>query len=166
MGRIPLRARDGSVRAWALVDDADFAWLNQWRWCLDSDGYAVRTTPRKVGKRTIRMHRQILGLERGDPRQGDHKNRNKFDCRRSNLRIAERGQADNQQNHATHANNKSGYRGVSYDKGRSKWMACVKLKDRTHNLGRFDTAEEADATVKAFRAEHMPFSEDAALAAR
>lgn len=30
--RIPLRARDGSIRAYALVDAADAEWLSQWTW--------------------------------------------------------------------------------------------------------------------------------------
>jgi hypothetical protein len=34
MAEIPLRARDGSVKAWALIDAADAAWLNQWRWSM------------------------------------------------------------------------------------------------------------------------------------
>src|SRR4051794_37235481 len=43
--RVPLRARDGSVRAWALLDEQD-AHLAEQRWCLDGDGYAVRTVHR------------------------------------------------------------------------------------------------------------------------
>ena len=148
------------MRAWALVDAADFEWLNQWRWCL-SMGYAVRTQ----GRRTVLMHRLILDLDFGDPRQGEHINRNRLDYRQSNLRIAERGDADNQQNHGLRADNSSGYRGVSLYGRTQRWQAQASLSGKMHHLGYFDTPEQADAVVKAFRAQHMPFSEDAALAA-
>lgn len=159
MKRIPLRAKDGSVRAYALVDDADFEWLSQWPWHF-SMGYAMR----KGGRKTVNMHRQILGLERGDRRQGEHKNRNPLDCRRSNLRIAERGQADNQQNRGAQVNNTSGYRGVFWSGKEQKWVANARVGGMRF-CRCFETAELADIAVKAFRAQHMPFSEDARLAA-
>lgn len=157
---IPLHNRAGEIVAHALVSASDFEWLNQWPWCL-AVGYATRT----IGKRKIYMHRLILGLERGDPRQGEHENRNKLDCRRSNLRIAPRAAADNNQNRDPYANNTSGYRGVSWNKKKRKWQAKAALDHRQHHLGHFDTAEGADAVVKAWRAKHMPFSDDARLVA-
>jgi hypothetical protein len=152
------------VHAYALVDDADFDWLSRWTWRL-STGYAVRVESVAGKPRSILMHRAILGLEYGDPRQGEHENRDKLDCRRSNLRIAERADADNQQNRGLNTNNKSGYRGVYWYKRARKWKAQVQLDGKMHHLGYFTTAELADAACKAFRAEHMPFSEEAALAA-
>jgi hypothetical protein len=113
----------------------------------------------------VSMHRQILGLERGDLRQGEHKNRNPLDSRRSNLRIAERGALDNMQNQGVNANNTSGYRGVIWHKQARKWRAEAKLNGRTNYLGLYDTPEQADAIVRSFRAEHMPFSKDAQEAA-
>ena len=164
MGRIPLRARDGSIRAYALVDDADFAWLNQWDWYLEKT-YAARKEWATGKHHTIYLHRQILGLERGDPRMGEHENRDRLDYRRSNLRIAGQGHSDNQQNVGLRADNTSGYRGVTWHKLGRKWAARVKLNGKDHHLGLHDTAEMADAAAKAFRAKHMPFSEDAALIA-
>jgi hypothetical protein len=159
--RIPLWARDGSVRAHALVSARDYAWLNRWRWCLHSKGYAER----KEGGRKFLMHRQILGLEPGDKRQGEHRNRNPLDCQRSNLRIAARGDLDNKQNLGLNANNTSGYRGVTWSQRHERWRAQVMLSYHNYYLGLHDTAEEADAAAKAFRAKHMPFSEDARVAA-
>lgn len=157
---IPLRASDGSARAYALVDAADFEWLNQWRWRLGTNGYVMRND----GPRTVYMQRAILGLEPGDPRQGEHEDRNPLNNQRSNLRIAERAMADNAQNLGPRS--RSGFRGVYEDARDGRWHAQVGLAGRRHNLGRFDTPEEADAACKAFRAEHMPFSSDAKAAAR
>lgn len=154
MKRIPLRTRDGSIRDYALVDDADFDWLSDWRWHL-KQGYAA-TASGKVG-----MHRVILELDFGDPRQGEHIDRNGLNNQRSNLRIAEHGQLDNQQNVGLRSDNTSGYRGVHWSKDHQKWRAQVCLNGKKHTLGWYDAPEDADAACKAFRAEQMPFSEDA-----
>ena len=160
--KIPLRKKGGSVCAHTLVGDADFEWLNRWQWHLGTHGYASRTTETaRDGKRMYLMHRQILGLGHGDRRQGDHRNRNRLDNQRSNLRIAARGARDNSQNQGLYSTNKSGYRGVSWCKRTRKWSAQVALNGQSPYLGMYDTPEEADRAVKAFRAEHMPFSEDA-----
>lgn len=152
MKRIPLiSAIDGSVRAWTLVSDRDYAWLNEWVWRLHSGGYAI-------ARRTVLMHRLILGLEQGDPRQGDHENLDKLDNRRSNLRIASRAELDNGQNLGVSKNNTSGFRGVSFKKQRGVYEAYGMLNHRKHCVGYFATAEEADMAVRAFRAANMPYS--------
>ncbi len=72
MKKIPLT--QGQV---ALVDDADYEWLSRWKWCAmwcsSTDSfYAVRHIRLPNGKwTTLRMHRAILGLKRGDSRQVD-----------------------------------------------------------------------------------------------
>jgi hypothetical protein len=167
MSLIPLHGQDGIV-AYAIVDDDDFEWLSRWRWGLKK-GYAARTVHRRKQKPpqlTFLMHRRILGLEHGDRRQGEHKNRDRLDCRRSNLRVAMRGYADNNQNKPPYRNNASGYRGVSALKdGSGMYRARAQLDGKQYSLGRFDTPEQADEAVKAWRAQHMPFSEDAAAEA-
>ena len=140
--RIPLRRRDGTIVAYALVDAADYEWLNRWRWCLDSKGYAARGERRAGKQRHIRMHRQILGLEHGDSRQGDHINLDRLDYRRENLRIAPRGAKDNQQNVPSQAGT-SRYRGVTWNKECRKWQARVTLDGKNHYLGLFDDEVEA-----------------------
>ncbi len=162
--RIPLRRRDGTIRAYALVDAVDFEWLSQWRWCLGADGYAMRNewlAGRARKQRTVLMHRAILGLEPGDPRQGDHVNRDRLDYRRENLRIAERAEKDNQQNVPANAGSSSQYRGVCWDKQHRKWKAQVQLDGRQHYLGYFPDEAEAGTVAASFRAEHMPFSAEA-----
>lgn len=150
---MPLRARDGSVRAWAIVDDEDYEWLNRWRWCF-SHGYAARRLPSNGP--IVYMHKQILDFP---DRQGDHINGNRLDNRRSNLRIATH--AENKQNLGIRCDNKSGYRGVGWHLGAKKWRAYARLEGRDFHLGLFSNIEDADAAAKGFRRERMPFSEDA-----
>jgi len=84
---------------YAIVDDWNYEWLNQWKWCA---GWAKNTKSYYAMRRAkgefdryyiIRMHREILGLKKGDRRQADHINHNTLDNRESNLRIV-----NNQQN--------------------------------------------------------------------
>ena len=161
---IPLRRREGSLAAVALIDVADYEFLMQWTWRL-SDGYARRSGWQDGKYRKIYMHRQLLGLEPGDRRQGDHKNRDRLDNRRENLRIAERAEKDNGQNCPSQAGSTSQYRGVSWHKRDQKWRAYAKGSHggRTRHLGYFDDEQEAAAVAAAFRAEYMPFSEDALI---
>jgi hypothetical protein len=163
MAQISLSAPDGTTTP---VDDIDFERFGKWSWYLQADGYVVRSVYLGGGRsaakrRLLYLHRLILGLEHGDPRQGDHEDLDKLNNRRSNLRIAERAHLDNKQNQGLLTTNTSGYRGVTWDKQRQRWKAQAML-DRKHlSLGFFDTPEDADAAVKAWRAVHMPFSKDA-----
>lgn len=150
MKRIPLRNRAGEVRAWTLVDDEDYERCNQQKWSLTSRGYAVGCGG------TLPMARFILGLTKDDPREADHINRDPLDNRRENLRAASK--SENQQNREC-GYGVSSFRGVYLHAG--KWCAQVTVNRRKHYLGRYDTQEEAAAIAAEFRAEHLPFSEDA-----
>ena len=108
----------------ALVDDADFEWLSQWKWVSHkhrSTFYAMRHNENWSKTEFIGMHREILGLKRGDGKLGDHRNRNGLDNRRSNLRICTG--AENLQNRGKTKNNTSGYKGVSWHKQNKYWVA-------------------------------------------
>lgn len=74
----------------ALVDQADWHELAKHHWNTSPVhlrtrelGYAYRGE----GGNFIRMERQILGLDFGDPRVIHHRNQVKFDNRRSNLQV-------------------------------------------------------------------------------
>lgn len=58
-----------------------------------------------------------------------------------NLRDATK--TENMQNQAIHINNTSGFIGVDWVKGKEKWRARIKLGDKRHNLGYFDTPKDA-----------------------
>lgn len=155
---IPHRRRDGSIRGHTTIDEADFEWLNQWRWSRNNYGYAVRNIGGRRNRYTLLMSRLILGLERGDPRQAEHINRDPSDCQRSNLRVAERAAADNKQNLGVALNNTSGHRGVHWAKKERKWQAYGKVDRKQHYLGFHVVELDAARAAEAFRREHMPFA--------
>jgi hypothetical protein len=138
----------------ALVDAADAEAVGAYRWCMDGNGYAMRTI-RAEGKRlTVLMHRFLLGLAHGDPRQGDHVNGDTLDNRRANLRVCT--SAENHQNRHDRP-----HRGATWHAGGNCWQAQAMLAGKRHYLGSFATQEEAATAAAAFRREHMPFSADA-----
>ncbi len=147
--RIPLRARDGSVRAYALVDDDDFEVLSLHRWNLRLNRggrrYAQRTVPRTT---TVLMHRQIMGFPefKVDHRDGDGLNN-----QRANLRLAT--DALNAQNRrGAMRNSTTGVRGVAPH--RRKFRATAQVEGVNHYLGIYETVEEAGEVVAAFWRNH------------
>lgn len=162
MKRIPLHTRDGSVRAFALVDDEDFDKLGHLRWYL-SNGYVRRNLPRDAGpRRGETLHRELMGLTPGDGLEVDHKNGDKLDNRRQNLRVTD--DAGNAANlHGPRASRfgrrTSRFRGVCLHRPSGKWRATVRVNGRQYSLGHHDDEEAAAEVVAAFRREHMPTSE-------
>jgi len=147
---LSLRLKVSTRKIWltqgqfALVDDADYAWLNQWTWhavynATADSYYARRNETLLTGKRIlIWMHRQILGLKRGDKRTGDHIHHDTLDNRRSNLWIVT--YRENSQNRR---DGSSKYPGVHLIKKYLKWKAQIKINKKIKYLGLFDTEKEA-----------------------
>jgi hypothetical protein len=76
----------------------------------------------------------------------DHINGNKLDNRKSNLRICT--QQDNCRNRCVQSNNKSGYKGVSFNKEKQKYEACICIDKKTIHLGLFNSAIDAAIAYK------------------
>ncbi|HDR8938770.1 TPA: HNH endonuclease [Burkholderia vietnamiensis] len=124
-----------------LVDAQDFDELSRYVWCVGNRGYAYRIR-RDGDKRThVVMHREILGLSRGDCRVIDHANGNKIDNRRENLRICD--QRENMRNQKLPRHNTTGYKGVHRVRTTGRFAAQIRIDDRCICIGTFDTAEEA-----------------------
>ena len=142
MLRIPLT--QGQI---ALVDDADYDWLNQWKWYAwrnqQGDFYAVRSSWQKDKRvcHRVYMHREILGLKKGDRRQGDHRNHNTLDNRRSELRVCTLKQ--NQMNRKINLCSTSKFKGVIWDRFRNKWRAQISINGATKRIGSFVMEEVA-----------------------
>lgn len=126
----------------AIVDDADFEMLAQWRWYTHSQGYACRKIyiPETQGSKTIYMHKQIMGeVPKGF--EIDHVNGSKVDNRRENLRFATRAQ--NTANRPAMKNNRLGVKGVGWRTHAKKFCAKIMVNGKSVWLGYFDTVEEA-----------------------
>lgn len=123
----------------AKVSNRDFEALARLPWAM-SEGYASRGE--------VRMHvyimRELAGLAFDRRTQPiDHRNGNKLDNRRRNLRIAT--SALNMANRAVTKASASGFKGVWLDKrGFSRpWRAAITLEGARVVIGYFATKEEA-----------------------
>jgi len=128
----------------ALVDDKDFEYLNQWRWLFSDTGYALRHQHINIGlnkykSKTIRMHRLINKTPDGF--ETDHINRNKLDNQKINLRTITHQK--NSFNTGLRRSNTSGYKGVYWDKFNNKWRAEIKINNKKISLGRFKNIKDA-----------------------
>jgi hypothetical protein len=119
----------------ALVDDEDYERVVAvGKWCED-DGYAVR------GSKPYCMARFILGLT--DPKiEVDHEDHNGLNNQKYNLRVATRVQ-NNHNLRKQRPPTSSKYKGVSFDKGNSKWVAQIKIAGRSKHLGYFLSEDQA-----------------------
>ena len=114
------------------------------RWSKDRPYLRV-----EIDGRAFAVHRIAWALMTGAwPKEFiDHINGVENNNRWENLREADRSQ--NAANSRLYRSNKSGYRGVSYDKHHRKWVAQIHIsKGKNTRIGRFDTKEEA---VEAYR---------------
>lgn len=135
----------------ALVDDADFDLLNQYKWGRKQYSptriYAVRQEGTwKFGTyKMIRMHRQILGLPNGRYPEVDHRDLNGLNNQRGNLRLATHSL--NRANRRKQRNNTSGFKGVFFNNKRfaKPWYAKIgsDKSGTARSGGFFATAEEA-----------------------
>jgi AP2 domain/HNH endonuclease len=124
------------------VDDADHDYLIQFNWITRSSAkYPARLLPWNGKKQEyIFMHHDLLKIK------GliDHKNGDILDCRRNNLRIANKQK--NAANCKLHSHNTSGYKGVSYINSKKIFRAYIVYKDKQISLGCFKFAKEAAKT--------------------
>lgn len=123
----------------ALVDDADFEFLNQWKWRLSNRGYAVRGERKNGIYKTIFIHRELLATPEGFIT--DHINGDCLDNRRSNLRVVTHRQ--NAMNRQKDVKTISQFKGVSFYKKLNKWGAHIFHNNRLRYLGLFEQEHHA-----------------------
>lgn len=132
--------KNSKIKGYAIIDDDDFEYLNQWNWYINDDGYAMRS--QNVGYRkhiNIRMHRVVNNTPKDSIT--DHINRNRLDNRKNNLRTVTINQ--NNINSGVRTDNTSGVKGVSWSETRRKWRTYITLNYKFIHLGNFKKKEDA-----------------------
>ena len=143
MRHIPL-----SQGKFAIVDDADFEFLSQFKWYIHK-GRAVRKPRTFEGKRVglIWMHRVIMRPPKS--MVVDHINGNKLDNRRINLRVCSKSQ--NEWNKPAYKTNTTGMKNVYWNKSKQRYVVSFSKYRKKIIVGQFSDFQEA---VKA-RNEHV-----------
>lgn len=141
-----------------LIDEEDYERVKQYRWSISihKDGSkrvcAMPKDRKQLGHMSLLYH---FILNEDNDCLIDHINRNPLDNRKSNLRKCTPVQ--NGQNSSLRVDNKSGVKGVWYDKVNNKWASEIKVAYRKIFLGRF--IEKEDAIIARLRAEKEYFGE-------
>lgn len=130
----------------AIVDNNDYRRLSKLSWYAskEKNGLWYAKAYIKIKKKkyfAVRMHRFILKLNISDKRQIDHINHNGLDNRRCNLRIGTNAQ--NSMNRRKSKGYTSRFKGVFWNKNRSKWVASIWLNYKCYYLGCYDDEVEA-----------------------
>lgn len=117
-----------------LVDDEDFEALSMRSWQFGSHGYAASRKKVRGKAFALLMHREIMGAKKGE--SIDHKNGDRLDNRRQNLRRATPSEQ------MRNAKGKGAVLKGAYKK-RNKWRSSIFHDGKNHNLGTFGSAVEA-----------------------
>lgn len=118
----------GDEKSRAQIDNKDVKKCINHKWREDKKGYIVG----RVDGKDCKLHRYLLNAP--DDKQVDHRNNDKKNNRRYNLRLCNNSQ--NHMNKGLQRNNTSGYTGVCYNKASSKWEARIKVNGKDIYLGR------------------------------
>lgn len=122
-----------------LLDADDVERVKRMYWNLHATGYVSSCSDWRRG--TVFLHRYIMGLKKRDNRVVDHINRDRADCRKSNLRICT--QSENTRNRGPSDDSATGYNGVTHDSENACWHAKLGFMNQKFSLGHFSDIEEA-----------------------
>ena len=146
----------------ALVDEDIAETLGRYNWYANNLSgirwYALRAGDNKDWNVKILMHKVIMPADLGadiDHREHYPLASKMLDNRRDNLRISNR--MENMQNASLRTDNKSGYKGVTWDASRNKWAASLMINYKRISLGRY--ADKLDAALAYDRAAEEIFGE-------
>lgn len=130
-----LKNKYGEITGKSIIDLDDIEIVKQYKWTLGNHGYVTSG----AGKNQILLHRLLSNAFDGI--YVDHINRNKLDNRKLNYRFCTN--QENNRNKDLYSHNSSGITGVTWNKERNKWQAQIVVDNKTINLGRYESFDEA-----------------------
>lgn len=135
----------------ALVDDEDFERVNQFKWYArkDSKSTTIFYAVRGAYKKCILLHRFIMDLN-DSKKKVDHINHNGLDNRKNNLRAC--SSFENARNRNISMHSKTGFKGVSFLTVKGKYLASIKINNKSIHIGLFNSPIEA---AKAYNAKAL-----------
>jgi hypothetical protein len=123
------------------VDIADHSFLMQWEWRLSSNGYAIRTISFNGKQYKRSLHRIVADAP--EDIFVDHRDRNRLNCRRANLRLATPKQNSlNRGKNEKRARNVK-FKGVYSNPNCATFTARIRVDNKPKYLGSFKTELEA-----------------------
>lgn len=115
----------------------------------DKKGYLYT----KINSIPFSIHRLIFLMHYGYlPKEVDHIDGDRLNNSIDNLRASD--STTNQWNSKIRADNKSGVKGVCFDKSKNRWCARVAVNGKRFNVGYFYSLEDAEKSIKKFREEN------------
>jgi len=133
--KVILRDQQGYFKAESIIDIEDYEKIRGCKWFFNAVGYCY------CEKLRTPIAHVILNHEPNNKILIDHKNRNKLDNRKSNLRLCNKSQ--NAINSKIRVDNTSGVRGVYWNNQKNKWQAQIGINGKVINLGRFKNKKDA-----------------------
>jgi len=135
-----------------IIDDEDFEKISKHKWWANTQGKLIRVETdlfkdeiEKWNIKRVSLARYLLGIKK----KGfvvDHIDGNPLNNKKSNLRVCtQKNNIRNRKN--INKNNKSGIRGVSWDKIRNKWVGQIMYNRKHIHLGYFEDKNNATKAV-------------------
>lgn len=119
-----------------LINAADYPIIRDYKWSVDRNGYVMTRGP---DGHSVKLHRLLTCAKKGEV--VDHINGEPSDCRRENMRITT--QHKNTYNSRLPKNTTTGYKGVCFDKSKSRYMAHIHPDGKMVFLGYYDNPKQA-----------------------
>jgi hypothetical protein len=134
-----------------IIDTDDLEKIKQYSWHRGTKGYIVYKN-----KETVYIHRLITNCPKG--LFIDHIDGNPLNNKKNNLRVVTTQQ--NAQNRALMPNNKTGYRGVYFEKQTEKYRVQLVIDGTTMDFGRYDNVDIAGYVSAQIIKNFMPYSNE------
>lgn len=127
-------------RLFTKVDDEDYNKFAVFRWYAQEDVRSKKfRAARHLKGKVVYLHREIL---KAPPEMEiDHISGDTLDNQKKNLRMCIH--AENNRNKGLKSTNKSGYKGVYWNKRSGKWSAQIRVNYKAIYLGLFNNREDA-----------------------